>query len=101
MPLPEIETIERVEPHELPLITAEAQEPTVVHTEQHHQPEAIAAITKAVHLLQGATEVLGRAQGAINQEAPRQVEITAVLLDQARLEVIAVADLQEAVDPVA
>ena len=101
MPLPETGTIEPVEPHGLPLITAEAQEPTVVHMEQRHRPGAVVATIEAVHLLQGPIEVLDRAQGAINQGAPRQVEPTALLPDRARPEVIAVADLREAVDPVA
>lgn len=102
MPWQEIETIGPVEPHELHLITVEAQEPTDVLMGQHHRPEAVAVTTEAAPLLQGAIEVPVKAQGAINPGAPRQVEATTVVLqDQAPLEAIAVAGLPEAVDPVA
>lgn len=92
-PLPGIKTTEPVEPHELLQIIAEVQEPIAVLMEQHHRPEAVLP-------LQGVTEVLDEAPEAINLEVPRQVGTTTVLPAAQALEVIAVADLQEAVGPV-
>ena len=99
MQLLEIEITGRVEVPELLQIITEIQGRTV-HMEHRPLQEVVEVTIEVVRLQLEATEVLVEAQGAINPEALRQLEIIALLRAGLALEVTAVVVLQEAVDQV-
>ena len=99
MQLLEIEITGRVEVPELLQIITEIQGRTV-HMEHRPLQEVVEVTIEVVRLQLEATEVLVEAQGAINPEALRQLEIIALLRAGLALEVTAAVVLQEAVDQV-
>ena len=99
MQLLEIEITGRVEVPELLQIITEIQGRTV-HMEHRPLQEVVEVTIEVVRLQLEATEVLVEAQGAINPEALRQLEIIVLLRAGLALEVTAAVVLQEAVDQV-
>ncbi len=99
MLLLEIEITERAEVLELPQITTEIQGRTV-HMEHRPLQEVVEVTIEVVRLQLEATEVLVEAQGAINPEVLRQLEIIVLLRAGLALGATVAVVLQEAVGQV-